>query len=317
MSFAGSTASAQSRNSRFDKASHSKFKAKIDALFAEWNTSNSPGCSLAVSQNGTVVYEGGYGIAALEWGMHITPASVLPAASISKQFTAMSILLLAKRGQLSLDDDVRKYVPEWADHGSPITIRQLLTHTSGLRDAFMLQGLAPPREDGGNPNDAILKILARTRGLNFAPGTEFQYNNGAYNLLGSIVKRVSGQSLRAFADANIFKPLGMTHTHFHDDPSMIVPNRVSGYHRDGSGLHLASSENGIVGNAGLETTVGDLLLWEQNFADARVGDHALLDAIQTPVISTGWSETSSYGFGVEIAKYRGLTTIGHGGGDRG
>jgi len=263
------------------------------------------------------VYERAYGTANLELSVPITPQSVLPAASISKQFTAMSILLLANSGKLTLDDDIGKHIPEWADHGSRITIRHLLTHTSGLRDAFMLQGLAPPREDGADLNEAILKVLARTRGLNFAPGTEFQYNNGAYNLLGSIVRRVSGQSLRAFADANIFKPLGMTHTHFHDDPGMIVAGRVSGYHRDESGLHVTSSENGIVGNAGLETTVGDLLLWEQNFADARVGDHALLDAIQTPVISTGWSETSSYGFGVEIAKYRGLTTIGHGGGDRG
>jgi CubicO group peptidase (beta-lactamase class C family) len=229
----------------------------------------------------------------------------------------MSILLLAQRSKLSLDDDVRKYIPEWADHGSPITIRHLLTHTSGLRDAFQLQGLAPPLEDGGDPNDTILKILARAGGLNFAPGSEFQYNNGAYNLLGSIVKRVSGQSLRVFADANIFKPLGMTHTHFHDDPSMIVPNRVSGYHRDGSGLHAAAENGGIVGNAGLQTTVGDLLLWEQNFATARVGDRALLTAMQTPAIPTGWSDGSSYGFGVEIAQYRGLQTVGHGGGDRG
>lgn len=291
--------------------------ASVDKLFAQWNRPDSPGCSLGVSRNGVPVYERGYGMANLELGVPITPASVLPAASISKQFTAMSILLLAKRGQLSLDDDVGKYIPEWADHGSRITIRHLLTHTSGLRDAFMLQGLAPPREDGGDPNDAILKILARARGLNFAPGAEFQYNNGAYNLLGGIVKRVSGQSLRAFADTNIFKPLGMTHTHFHDDPSMIVPNRVSGYHRDGSGLHLAFENGGIVGNAGLQTTVGDLLLWEQNFAEVRVGDRALVTAMQTPAIPTGWSETSSYGFGLEIAKYRGLRTIGHGGGDRG
>ena len=256
-------------------------------------------------------------MASLELGVPITPASVFPAASISKQFTAMSILLLAKRGNLSPDDEVGKFIHEWADHGSRITIRHLLTHTSGLRDAFMLQGLAPPREDGGDSNDAILKILARARGLNFAPGAEFQYNNGAYNLLGSIVKRVSGQSLRVFADANIFKLLHMPHTHFHDDPSMIVPNRVSGYHRDGSGLHLASENGGIVGNAGLQTTVGDLLRWEQNFAEVRVGDRALITAMQTPAIPTGWSETSSYGFGLEIAKYRGLQTIGHGGGDRG
>jgi len=291
--------------------------ASVDKLFAQWKRSDSPGCSLGVSRNGISVFERGYGMASLELGVPITPASVFPAASISKQFTAMSILLLAQRGQLSLDDEVRKYIPEWADHGSPITIRQLLTHTSGLRDAFMLQGLAPPREDGGDPNDAILKILARARGLNFPPGSEFQYNNGAYNLLGSIVKRVSGQSLRAFTDANIFKPLGMTHTHFHDDPGMIVPHRVSGYHQDGSGLHLASESGAVVGNAGLQTTVGDLLRWEQNFAEARVGTPALLTAMQTPAIPTGWSDASSYGFGLEIAPYRGLRAIGHGGGDRG
>ena len=226
-------------------------------------------------------------------------------------------MLLAKRSQLSLDDEVRKYIPEWADHGSQITIRHLLTHTSGLRDAFLLEGLAPPREGGGDRNDAIVRILARARGLNFTPGSEFQYNNGGYTLLANIVKRVSGQSFPSFTDANIFKPLGMTHTHFHDDPTMIVPNRVSGYHRDDGGLHLASDYGGVVGNAGLQTTVGDLLLWEQNFAEVRVGDRALLTAMQTPAIPTGWWDGSSYGFGLEIAQYRGLRTVGHGGGDRG
>jgi CubicO group peptidase (beta-lactamase class C family) len=291
--------------------------ARVDQLFAEWNRPDSPGCSLGVSKNGAPVYERGYGMANLELRVPITPASVFPAASISKQFTAMSILLLAERGQLSLDDEVRKHIPEWPDHSSRITIRHLLTHTSGLRDAFMLEGLAPPREDGSDPNETILKTLARARGLNFPPGTEFQYNNGGYNLLGSIVKRVGRQSLRTFADANIFKPLGMTHTHFHDDPSMIVPNRVSGYHRDVSGLHVTSENGGIVGNAGLQTTAGDLLRWEQNFADVRIGAPALIAAMQTPAIPTGWSSTSSYGFGLEIATYRGLQTIGHGGGDRG
>src|SRR5262249_13187543 len=148
-----------------------------------------------------------------------------------------------------------------------ITIRHILTHTSGLREAFTLIGLAAPREDGGNVNDAIVKMLARQRGLNFLPGSEFQYNNGAYNLLGSIVKRVSGQSLREFADASIFKPLGMLHTHFHDDPSMLVPNRATGYSPDKSSFKLARPEGGIVGNAGLFTTARDLMIWEQNFAD--------------------------------------------------
>jgi CubicO group peptidase (beta-lactamase class C family) len=291
--------------------------ARIDRLFAQWSRSDSPGCSLGVSQNGSVLYEHGYGMASLELGVPITPSHVFPAASISKQFTAMSILLLAQRGQLSLDDDVAKHIPEWTGRSARITIRNLLNHTSGLRDAFLLQGLAPPREDGSDRNEEILRFLVRARGLNFQPGAEFQYNNGAYNLLGVIVKRVSGKSLREFADVNIFKPLGMAHTHFHDDPGMVVPNRVSGYHQDARGFHVASENGGIVGNAGLQTTVGDLLLWEQNFAVPRVGDRALLDTMQTPAMPTGWSEGSGYGFGVEIAKHRGLRTVGHAGGDRG
>jgi len=291
--------------------------ARIDRLFVQWSRSDSPGCSLGVSRNGRVVFQRGYGMASFELGVPISPLHVFPAASISKQFTAMSILLLAQRGQLSLEDDVGKHIPEWTDHGTRITIRNLLNHTSGLRDAFLLEGLAPPRSDGSDPNEGILKILVRARGLNFQPGTEFQYNNGAYNLLGEIVKRVSKKSLREFADANIFKPLGMTHTHFHDDPSMVVPNRVTGYHQDTRGFHVASENGGIVGNAGLQTTVGDLLIWEQNFANPRVGDRALLDTMQAPAIPTGWSEASSYGLGVEIAKYRGLRTVGHAGGDRG
>src|SRR5258708_24577675 len=255
-------------------------------------------------------------MANFELGVPITPASVIPAASISKQFTAMSILLLAKRGQLSLGDEVRKYIPEWADHGSRITIRHLLTHTSGVRDGFTLHELNAARDDVFD-NDVMVKILARTRGLNFTPGTEFQYNNSAYALLASIVSRVSGQSLRAFSEANIFKPLGMAHTHFHDDPSMIVPNRVSGYHRDGNGFHAASESGGIVGNAGLQTTVRDLLRWEQKFTHVRVGDRATLTAMQTPAVPTGSLDGGSYGYGLEIAAYRGLRTIGHGGGDRG
>lgn len=260
--------------------------ARVDKLFAKWNSSDSPGCSLGVSQNGVPVYERGYGMANLETGAAITPESVFHVASVSKQFTAMSILLLAQRGQLSLDDEVRKYISEWADHGSRLTIRHLLTHTGGLRDVFLLTELAAPREDGVNRNDALVDLLARQRALNFTPGTEFQYNNGGYVLLATIVKRVSGQSLRTFADANIFKPLGMTHTHFHDDPTMIVPNRASGYHRNAGALQMAlhADPSGLVGNAGLLTTAPDLLRWEQNFADVRVGDKALVVAMQTPAV---------------------------------
>jgi len=259
--------------------------ARVDQLFAQWNRLDSPGCSLGVSQNGVLVYERGYGMANLELAFPITPAAVFHVASISKQFTAMSILLLAQRGQLSLDDDVGKYIPDWADHGSRLTIRHLLTHTSGVRDPFLLHELVAPRDDVFD-NDALVKILAHQLALNFTPGTEFQYNNGGYALLASIVKRVSGQSLRTFADVNIFKPLGMRHTHVHDDPAMIVPNRASGYYRDAGSMNVALHpySNRIVGNTGLFTTVRDLLLWEQNFADVRVGDTALVAAMQTPAV---------------------------------
>jgi CubicO group peptidase (beta-lactamase class C family) len=292
--------------------------ARVDTLFAEWDRPDSPGCSVGVSRDGLPVHERGYGMANLELGVPITPASVFHVASVSKQFTAMSILLLARQGKLSLDDEVRTHVPEWADRESRVTIRHLLTHTGGLRDVFLLTELAAPRRDGGNLNDALVSLLARQRGLNFAPGSEFQYSNSGYVVLANIVKRVSGQSLRAFAGANIFTPLGMAHTHVHDDPKTIVPNRASGYHRDAAGLQVAphADQGRLVGTTGVFTTTQDVLRWQQNLADVRVGDPALLAAMQTSTVLTGGG-TSPYGFGLEIGEHGALRTISHGGGDPG
>jgi len=314
--FAGAAVTAEAASL---EESANRLTAKVDKLFAEWDKTNSPGFSLAISRNGTLAYERGYGMANLELGVPISPASVFHVASISKQFTAMCILLLAERGKLSLDDEARKYIPELPDYGTPLTIRHLLNQTSGLRDAFLLLGLAAPREDGGMVNDAIVKVLAHQRALNFKPGTEFQYNNGGYALLATIVNRVSGLSLRAFADQNIFKPLGMTQTHIHDDPTMLVPNRASGYHQDSSGFHIAPHADlgRLVGPTALFTTARDLLLWEQNFADARVGRPALLAEMQKPAIATDWVDGSFYGFGLAIGEYRSLRMVGHGGGDPG
>jgi CubicO group peptidase (beta-lactamase class C family) len=300
-----------------DHSADAALAPRVDKVFAEWDRPDAPGCGLGISRNGVVVYERGYGLADVERKIAITPKSVFPVASISKQFTAMSILVLAERGQLSLGDEVRRYIPEWSDHEHRITIRHLLTHTGGLRDVFLLVELAAPPTDGLDPNEAILRLLARQRGLNFSPGAEFQYNNGGYNLLGSIVKRVSGQSLRAFAEANIFKPLGMTSTHFHDNPAVNVPNRVSSYSKESDGLKSICAEcGGIVGNAGLFTTVRDLLLWEENLAETRVGDPAMVAEMQKPTALTDGA-TSPYGFGVAFEDHRGLRTIGHAGGDKG
>ena len=228
--------------------------AKIDALFAEWNTPDSAGCGVGVNRNGTKVFERGYGMASLAQKVPITPATIFDPASIAKPLTALSVMLLAEQGKLSLDDEVWNHVPEWVNRQDRVTLRHLLTHTAGLRDAFLLIELVPPapRVD---INEHILRTLAGQRGVNFVPSTEFSYNNGGYNLLGSIVARVSGQSFREFAAAHIFGPLGMTQSSFRGGPVAISQHHALGYHRDDRGFHLARDggidTSAIVGNSGL------------------------------------------------------------------
>lgn len=288
--------------------------ARVDALFAPWNRTGSPGCSVGISRNGATIYEKGFGTASIESRVPITPASVFHVASISKPFTAASILLLARAGKLSIDDDVRRYIPEWQGQPS-VTIRHVLSHTAGLRDAFLLIELAAL--DGiQSRSDRLVSLLARQQGLSSPPGSEFAYNNSGYVLLAEIVNRVSGRSLRAFAEAELFGPIGMSHTHFHDDTSMIVPNLATGYTRLGQELRLARPRSGVVGNAGLFTTTGDLLRWANSLADGRVGGTAVVEAMQqATLLTTG--RTSDYGLGLWLGRDRGLRTVSHGGGDPG
>lgn len=294
--------------------------AEIDALFAEWNTPDSAGCGVGVNRNGTMVFERGYGMANLEQGVPITPATLFDPASVAKPFTALSVMLLSKQGKLSLDDEVWKHVPEWMNRRDRITIRHLLAHTAGLRDAFLLIELAPPPAAGVDINEHILRTLAGQRGVNFVPSSEFSYNNGGYNLLASIVARVSGQSFREFVAAHIFGPLGMTQSSFRGSPVAISIHHALGYHHDDRGFHLARDggidTSAIVGNSGLFTTVGDVLRFAQNFGDARVGSRDHLDAMQTAA-SLGGNGRSPWGLGLEVGVDGGLTTVGHGGGDRG
>jgi CubicO group peptidase (beta-lactamase class C family) len=291
--------------------------AQVDRLFAAWNRADAPGCAVGISQNGTVVYEHGYGMANLKRGVPITPETVFPIASISKSFTAMSVVLAAERGQLSLDDEVQKFIPEWVDREDHVTVRNLLNHTSGLRDAFTLLGWAWSNEVAKDQNKAIVKMLARQRGLNFVPGTKFEYNNGGYVLLANILKLATGQSLQAFTDANIFKPLGMTRSYFREDSKTLVPDRATGYQKFADGWHeVPENGSGVVGNGGMESTIGDLLRWAQNFDDARVGTPQMLAAMQKATVLTDGT-TSTYGFGLGIGEYRGAVTVEHSGGDHG
>lgn len=295
--------------------------ADIDALFAEWNTPGSAGCGVGVNRKGTMLFERGYGMANLERKVPITPGTLFDPASIAKPFTALSVMLLVEQGKLSLDDEVWKHVPEWVNRQDHLTIRHLLAHTAGLRDAFLLIELTPPPALGVDINEHILRTLAGQRGVNFVPSTEFSYNNGGYNLLGSIVARVSGQSFREFAAAHIFGPLGMTQSSFRGGPVEISVRHALGYHHDDDrGFHLARDRgidtSAIVGNSGLFTTVGDLLRFAQNFGDARVGNRDHLNEMQTAA-SLGENGTSPFGLGLEVGVDGGLKTVGHGGGDRG
>jgi len=295
--------------------------ARVDALFEKWNRTDAPGCAVGISRNGSVLYEHGYGMANLEWGIPITPETVFPIASISKSFTAMSVLFAAERGQLSLDDEVQKYVPEWQDRDDHITIRHLLTHTSGVRDAFTLFGWGAHGESA-DPNDSIAGILARQHGLNFAPGSEYQYNNGGYALLASIVKRATGQSLHEYADANIFKPLGMSHSFYQRDAAMLIAHRASAYTREANGWHAAREYTAnvippVVGNAGVYSTVRDLIRWEQNFDEVHVGAPAVLAAMQKPATLPHDNTSTHGGVGFGLGEYRGLASVEASGGDRG
>ena len=292
----------------------------IDALFAEWNRPDSAGCGVGVSRSGTALFERGYGMADLEQNVPIAPATIFDPASIAKPLTALSVMLLAEQKKLSLDDEVWKHLPEWTNRQGRVTIRHLLAHTGGLRDAFLLIELVPPKPPAIDINEHILRTLARQRGLNFAPASEFSYNNGGYNLLARIVARVSGQPFREFVAAHVFRPLGMTQSSFRGGPVAITERHARGYHQDDRTFHLARDggidTSDIVGNSGLFTTVGDLLRFAQNFGDARVGSREHLEAMHTAP-SLGENGTSPWGLGLEVGVDRGAKTFGHGGGDRG
>lgn len=286
---------------------------QVDAIFAPWNSSATPGCAVGISRDGVTDYMRGYGMSNLEYDIAITPESVFFVGSISKQFTAFSIALLAQEGKLSLNDDIRKYVPEMPEFSRPITIAHLIHHGSGLREQGQLLYLAGWRSDDMMTEADMLSIAAKQRGLNFAPGSETLYNNLGYTLLAVIVKRVSGKSLRAFANERIFQPLGMTDTHFQDDHTEIVRRRAAGYqaHKDG-GWRISIPASDYYGSTGLFTTVGDLLKWQENFVHARVGGQALVASMQTANTSNNGVATG-YGMGVFVRNYRGLRTVGHDG----
>ncbi|HMB92320.1 MAG TPA: serine hydrolase domain-containing protein [Rhodothermales bacterium] len=290
--------------------------AAIDSLFAEQNKPDVPGAALVVMRGDEIIYEKGYGSANLEYGLPITPRSVFLVASVSKQFTAFAIAMLAEQGKLSLDDNIRKHVPEMHDFGTPITLRHLIHHTSGLRDEFDLLGMAGWRMDDVITKEMILNLAYRQRALNFEPGSEYSYCNTGYTLLAETVERVTGQSFREWTTENIFAPLGMAQSHFHDDYRMVVPDRVQGYVKDGDGFKKEVYSYQSVGASGLFTTAEDLAKWVRNFKDGTVGGPAVIEQVHERGILTN-GDTLSYAFGLGHGEYKGHRRVSHSGWHRG
>ena len=287
---------------------------RVDALFARWDDAASPGCAVGVDRGNEALVRSAYGMAELEWGMPNAPETIFENGSVSKQFTAGAIVLLALDGKLSLEDDVRKYIPELPDYPETITLRHMLNHTSGLRDWGAVAGLSGwGRSRRTHSHEDVLDILSRQSALNFVPGHEYSYSNSGYNLLTVVVSRVSGMSFSEFSDTRIFEPLGMTNTQWRDDYTRIVPGRSAAYtaNRDGSFSINRPIEN-VHGNGGLLTTVGDLLRWNRSLDEASLAGPEFVAMMETQgVLNDG--RTIGYALGLDVSEAFGLRTVMHGG----
>lgn len=289
-------------------------EAEVDRIFAEWDGPDSPGCVVGVIQDGRFVYQRGYGMANLDYGIPNSPEMVYYVGSVSKQFAAAAAVRAAQEGALSLDDDIRRWLPEMPDYGVPITIRHLVHHTSGIRDIYTLMELAGLRLEDVFPDEDAIALIARQAELNFRPGTDHLYSNSGYFLLSQIVERATGSSLREYAERSLFAPLGMTSSHFHDEPGHVFPNRAISYMPGEDGGYRISYLMNFdkVGAGGLYTTLDDLLRWDANFYDPRVGGAPLLERMhERGVLASG--DTLAYAFGLTHGEFRGLRTVGHGG----
>ena len=297
-----------------------KVRAGAERAFEKFASSivmPAPGCSVGVSLNGRVVFENAFGLAEMEYKIPNTPQTIFESGSVAKQFTAAAIVLLAQDGKLSLDDPVRKYLPEMPDYGSPLTIRQMLHHTAGLRDwgnVMALTGVG--RGDRVVTQELALDVLSRQKGLDFKPGDEFSYSNSGYNLAAIIVERVSKQKFGDFLLERFFKPLGMTHSSIRDDYRRVVPGRAQAYSRDAKGEWLLNMPfMNVYGNGGMLTTVGDWSKWNA-MLDGRTFNAKLVDELETQgVLNDG--RKIPYALGLAHEKYRGISLVGHGGGTAG
>lgn len=284
----------------------------VDALFEAWNKPDSPGAALGVIQDGKLIYTKGYGMANLEYGLPNTSQSVFRIGSTSKQFTAACIMLLKQQGKLRLDQTLDEFFPDFPDYAKEINVAHLVHHTSGIRDYLALTYLSGMSDDDHYTDEDLMGYLQRQKDLNFQPGDEWVYSNSGYWLMGQIVEKVSGMNMADFAQKELFEPLGMTNTHFHNDHNQIVVNRASGYAPTEDGYQISMTTLDMIGDGGIFTTIEDILKWDQAYYDRSVLNDAFWEDMTTVGKLNDGSDLD-YAGGLFIEEYRGLPNINHGG----
>jgi CubicO group peptidase (beta-lactamase class C family) len=286
--------------------------AAVDRIFEKWKTST-PGCAVGVAVEGKPVLMKAYGMADLEHDVPNTPDTIFESGSVAKQFTVMAVMLLVEDGRLSLDDEVRKHVPELPDYGVSLTIRHMLSHTSGLRDWGSVAAIAgAPRTTREYTHAHVLDIVSRQKSLNFPPGTQWSYSNTGFNLAAIIVDRLSGMSFAEFSRRRIFGPLGMTKTSWRDNHQQIVKGRAIAYSTAPAGYQIEMPFENVHGNGGLLTTIGDLLKWNENFVKPVVGSAATI-AQMTTAGKYSDGRNLDYGLGLYVRPLEDTSNVYHSG----
>lgn len=316
-----STAAVPGNATAPERAGLKTLSKAIDKHYNDLDRKDGPGCAVGFARDGKLIYQRQFGMANLEHDIPIGAGTVFRVGSTSKQFVATSIALLSLQGKLDLDADIHTILPDLPDYGTPVTIRQMVNHSSGVQDYISIMSTVYGDLDGNFfPGEKALEYLYRMNRLDFEPGSQYAYSNSAYLLLAQAVEAASGQTMRAFAEEHIFKPLGMHNTHFHDDHQELVKNRADGYAEIDGQWQKNNTNFEVMGDGGVFSTVEDLVIWYNNFADNRLpGGDELMKILTTPATYTDVpakyrSWPIQYSFGNMTLEFGGKTLFGHPGG---
>lgn len=290
-------------------------EAQVDRLMADYTGDEVPGGLVGVVKNGELIFAKGYGMANLTYSIPFTTDVLNNIGSTSKQFTAFAIMLLQEQGTLSLDDDIRKHIPEVPDFGQTVTLRHLLTHTSGYREFFNTLSMDGRLINDYISRDEVIDVLLNQPELQNTPGAEWNYNNTGYALLAMVIEKTSGMKFPEWMRKNVFEPLGMHNTYVRENPGAVIPNSAMGYMPDADGNYAETRDlSASRGAGGIYTTIDDLAKWVANFDQHTLGSETIFTSMVTPYVLNDNSPTN-YGLGLMIDEYKGVKRVHHGGAD--